>query len=272
MKIKPFLRWAGGKQNLVDSLLDNSPSEELINKYYEPFLGAGSLFFSNGFDNAEISDINTQLINAYVQIKNDHERVHNLLKKYTNRFLLNQDYYYEIRRLYNQDLLQFNYIQASRFIFLIHCNFNGIYRVNNNGKYNVPIGRIKPFIPSLKHFEEVSKKLSEITIVCQDYNQILNKVKRNDFIYLDPPYPPSDWAKPIKQYTSKSFSKTDHEKLNDFANKLREKKCFVLISYPENEFIKEIYKDWKIINSHVLRSISGKKFRKKTPELLIKNF
>lgn len=273
MKVKPFLRWAGGKQNHVDLLLKNAPEHNNNNsKYFEPFLGAGSLFFSNGFKNAYISDINPQLINSYKQIKIDYESVFRLLIKHNESFQHQKDYYYEVRSLFNGDKNEMNLIQASRFIFLIHSNYNGMYRVNKNGGYNVPVGKLKPALPSLDHLKAISNKLKSVTINCGNYNVILNLVKSGDFIYLDPPYPPYNWDKTNNQYTINHFSKKNHQDLSDFANKLVEKGCNVLLSYPDIPFVQETYDNWNIAELNSFRSISCKKERIKIPELIIKSY
>lgn len=272
MKIKPFLRWAGGKQNLVDSILANAPNDELINKYYEPFLGAGSLFFANGFSNAVISDVNPQLINSFSAIKNDYLKVHNLIQSYYRKFKKNPSYYYQIRELYNKNKTKNNYVQAARFIFLIHSNFNGMYRVNKNGDYNVPIGKLNPSLPTLEQLEIAHNKMKKTEIRCTDYRRILNEVNENDFVYLDPPYPPLEWPNIENQYTVDRFKKEDHESIAAFAEELRLINCFVMISYPDMPFIRELYQGWNIVELNIVRSISGQKQRKKVTELLIKNY
>jgi DNA adenine methylase len=270
--IKPFLRWAGGKQNLVSELLKHAPSHELIQKYYEPFLGAGSLFFANGFDNAYISDTNSQLINTYLSIKNDYRKVYSLIKLYETKFLKDESFYYRVRSEFNRNIEEKTQIQAARFIFLLHSNFNGIYRVNKKGVYNVPIGKRKPSLPSLDHLLEVSNKLKGKVIKEIDYSTIINKVQKNDFVYLDPPYPPIDWDKQLQQFTVNKFKEQDQIELALFANNLRDRGCFVMISNSDTPFIRDIYSGWNIHVIETTRSISCLKQRKKINELIIKNY
>jgi len=273
MKIKPFLRWAGGKQNIVDEMLINVPEATVINTYIEPFIGAGSLYFSSEFSNAIISDINPQLVNSYNSIKLDYLKVHNLLQKYGQEFKKNPDFYYKLRHSFNLNKNTFNYIQAARFIFLIHSNYNGMYRVNKSGNYNVPVGKLNPSLPSLLQLEAVYKKMSNTTIQCSDYKLVMKSVGSGDFVYLDPPYPPFDWANPQNQYTINGFKKEDHEMLAEVANKLRNRSdCFLLISYPDTSFVRDLYKGWDIVTLDTVRSISGRKERKKVSEVLIKNY
>lgn len=270
--MKTFLRWAGGKQKIVNQILANIPTESQIKKYFEPFLGAGSLFFANGFSKAYLSDINPQLINTYKQIKTNHIRIIQLLETYKLKFRQDPKYYYQLRDLYNQDKVENNHIQAARFIFLIHTNYNGMYRLNEKNEYNVPLGKLEPNLPDLNKLSIISDKLKETKIECQDYWNILDKVKSGDFVYLDPPYPPIDWEITQRQYTVKKFGKSDHEKLSTFANELRNTSCYVLISYPDMNFIRRLYKNWHIVKLDAFRSISCKKERKQITELLIKNY
>ncbi len=272
MKLKPFIRWAGGKQSLLADIVKNIPSDVVVNNYYEPFVGAGSLFLGSDYKRCVISDVNAQLINAYSQIKKDYIRVFNLLLSYYKSFDGNPEYYYKVRRIFNKDKKNLNYIQASRFIFLIHTNYNGMYRLNRKGEYNVPIGKLSPSIPTIDYYKELSNKLVSTNIICADYKDALTTTMENDFIYLDPPYPPLDWEAIPNQYTVCQFSKEDHEEVATVANDLREKGCKILISYPDIPFIRELYSNWNINNINAFRSISCKKERKKISEILIKNY
>lgn len=272
MKVKPFLRWAGGKQKSVDYLLKEAPDHSLYDRYFEPFLGAGSLFFANGFDNAVISDVNAQLINAYSHVKSDYLSLFELLEKHKDSFSKNTDFYYSIREDYNLNKESYDLYQASRFILLIHTNYNGMYRINKNGNYNVPLGKITPNLPDLENLKNASQKLKNVEIINTNYAGIIDSVKQNDFIYFDPPYPPLEWEKHENQYTANRFNKEDHENLAKYANFLSEKGCFVMISYPDIDFIQNLYQGWNIKKLDVFRSISCKKHRKVVSELIIKNF
>lgn len=273
MKIRPFLRWAGGKQKIIDSLLENAPPHNSINDYFEPFLGAGSLFFSNGFSTGVISDVNSELINAYNQIKNNYVSIDKNLRVFNKKFKNNKDFYYEIRSDFNKHTNQSTIIQASRFIFLIHTNYNGMYRLNRKGEYNVPVGKLNPCIPNFEHLKSISNKLKNVSIRCSGYEEILDEVKPKDFIYLDPPYPPYDWSSQQNQYTLDKFTKDHHEEVFNFSNKLSLKGCYVMISYPDIDFIRDKYgSKWNIKELDIFRSISCKKERKNISELIIKNY
>ncbi len=268
--LRPFIRWAGGKQNLVQHLLSHSPPEGSYNKYWEPFLGAGSLFFANGFKKAELSDVNEHLINAYKQIKFNPESIYKRLL--THKRKVSTDYYYEVREKYNNHLNDATIEQAVRFIFLVHTCYNGMYRVNGNGEYNVPFGKSEPSLPSFEHLKKVSKKLKSIPLKVQPYESIYDKVKRNDFIYLDPPYPKLNQSEQFQQFTIDKFSEDHQRGLADFAEQLKKKGCKVMISNSKVPLIENLYKDWNIIEVPVVRYVSCKKERKKINELIIKNY
>jgi DNA adenine methylase len=268
--VRPFIRWAGGKQNLVKYLLQNAPNKNLIDKYWEPFLGAGSLFFANGFKKAELSDVNEHLINAYNQIKNNPKAVYNRLLFHKRNF--DKDYYYEVRKSYNQHLNENTIEQASRFIFLVHTCFNGIYRVNSRGEYNVPVGKLQPSLPSFEHLKEVSKKLQGVNILTRSYEQILPLAKKGDFIYLDPPYPKLDYKEQFQQYTIDKFSEEHQVKLAECVNELKLRGCYIMISNSKTPLIERLYHNWKLVEIPVVRYVSCKKERLSIKELLIKNF
>jgi DNA adenine methylase len=268
--LRPFIRWAGGKQNLVKYLLENTPNDQSINKYWEPFLGAGSLFFANGFTNAEISDVNEHLINSYQQIRDKPKSVYNRLLYYERN--LSADFYYEVRDAFNRHLYENTIEQAARFIFLVHTSFNGIYRVNGNGEYNVPFGKENPSLPSFDHIEKISKKLKRVTVKAQPYENILSLVKKGDFIYLDPPYPKLDEKDQFQQFTIDKFSETHQKELAGFSEALKKKGCYVMISNSKVPLIENLYANWQIVEIPVIRYVSCKKERKKITELLIKNY
>jgi DNA adenine methylase len=268
--LRPFIRWAGGKQNLVHHLLEQSPPEGSFNKYWEPFLGAGSLFFANGFKKAELSDVNKHLINAYNQIKINPEPIYKRLLAHKRK--VSTDYYYEVREKYNNHLNDATIEQAARFIFLVHTCYNGMYRVNGNGEYNVPFGKSEPSLPSFEHLKKVSKKLKNIPLKVHPYDSIYDKVKRNDFIYLDPPYPKLNQTEQFQQFTIDKFSEDHQRGLAKFAEHLNVKGCKVMISNSKVPLIAELYANWNIVEVPVVRYVSCKKERKKINELIIKNY
>jgi len=264
-----FLRWAGGKKRSVNLLLNYVPKNINEINYWEPFLGAGSLFFRINCKKAYLSDLNNSLINCYKFIKKNPNGIYRILKSLRENH--NKKYYYIIRNDYNTRLLDLR--NAAEFIYLNKTSFNGIYRVNKANKYNVPYGKIKkPKFPSIKELKEISNKLKSANLNCYQFSKIINKVCKDDFIYLDPPYPPINGTSYFTNYTKEGFGYKDHEEVASFANELSNKKCKVMISNSDTPKIRKLYSGWEIVPLSVYRTISCKKNRYKVQELLIKNF
>lgn len=267
-QLKPFLRWAGGKQNLVNELAKNQP--QIFNRYFEPFVGAGSLFFHNNFQNAVLSDINPHLINAYQAIKKSAKDVHKKLIYHNNK--LNSDYYYLLRSKFNNRKNIFDLEQAAIFIFLIHTSFNGIYRVNKKGEYNVPVGKLNPAIPSLEHLIQIQSKLESTILINCMYQDVLDQISRNDFVYFDPPYPPLNSTSYFQHYSIEKFPLDQQIELAEQANRLSKRGVKVMISNAETPLIKKIYKGWNIKKVSTFRFVNCKSKRETVNELIITNY
>ncbi len=267
--VKPFIRWAGGKQNLVKKLSESIPDFKFKN-YYEPFLGAGSLFLFEGFKNANISDINPHLINSYTAIKDSAEKVHERLIFHEKK--LSKEYYYKLRELFNKKKDSFTIDQAAIFIFLVHTSFNGIFRVNKKGEYNVPFGKIKPALPDYEHLIKVQLKLRDTEIVNCMYEDMINKISHNDFVYFDPPYPPLNETSFFQHYSIDKFPNCQQEELASYACELSRKGAFVMISNAETPMIQKLYKGWNIKTVDAYRYVNCKAERKAVQELIITNY
>jgi DNA adenine methylase len=267
--VKPFIRWAGGKQNLVVKLSEHLP-KKMLGSYFEPFVGAGSLFFHNKFENPHLSDINPHLINSYLSIRDSAEDVANRLMFHKKR--VNREYYYKLRDLFNKRKGQFTIDQAAIFIFLVHTSFNGIYRVNKKGEYNVPFGKEKPAIPDIAHLLKIQNKLKGATITNGMYEDILTGVKRFDFVYFDPPYPPLNETSFFQHYSIDKFPYQQQIELSEHAQNLNKAGAFVMISNAETPMIKNLYKGWKINIVRAYRYVNCKAERKAVNELIITNF
>jgi DNA adenine methylase len=270
--IKPFIRWAGGKQALLSNLLKHLPDMNSINNYYEPFLGAGSLFF--GLENVGgcVSDINYQLINAYKCIRDDYEAVFDNCKVYEDAITKDLGFYYKLRREFNLFMCDGGTGQAARFIVLMHSNYNGLYRVNSDGLYNVPVGNKKMCLPDLCHFKSIKDRLRNVDVLHCDYRQTLRSIGKNDLVYLDPPYMPLSRINLTRQYTVKGFDLTDYDYLYAFAQDVNMRGAYVMISSSDNEYVNNLFKGWRIIRLSIRRSISCDKVRKSVDEVIIKNY
>ena len=270
-EIKPFLRWAGGKQNLIKFLIKFVPKDYNEHYYYEPFLGAGSMFFKITPKNAFLSDYNIHLINCYKMIAEYPFKIHRLLVLYSKND--SKGYYYKIRDEFNKNVNEGSYIQAAKFIYLNKACFNGIYRVNKRGTYNVPYGYKKHlYISPLRIFYKLSEILKKVKLSCFSYEKIENLVKRGDFIYLDPPYPPLNGNSNFSHYTKERFNYNDQKKLAIFAEKLSERGCNILISNADTEEIRKLYSNWYKESIDVIRFITCKSKRHKVRELVMTNY
>jgi DNA adenine methylase len=253
--------------------MDFLPSED-FGTYWEPFLGSGALFFALGPQKAVLADVNSELISCYQQVKQDPNRVYDNMQKYVPK--ISKDYYYRTRRLFNNVRGQGE--QAARFIFLNRTGFNGIYRVNNSGDYNVPYGfKEPPPFPSRKDLKEASKLLQEASLHNKSYHIVLayKKLKAKDFIYLDPPYLPHNLETAyFTHYTDGGFDLEDHKKLAKLANGLHKKGCFVMISNSDNKEIRKLYRGlhWRFHKLPVMRFIAANGTRNSVNELIITNY
>jgi len=270
-KLKPFIKYTGGKTKLLSSITPHFPKE--FNNYYEPFVGGGSVFLElfNITDNINISDINQNLINCYTIIKNNLQDLLLELKKphYTNI----SEQYYTNRNRFNEIKNNNDYIieQVALFIYLNKTSYNGMYRENQSGKFNVPFGKMKnPVICDELLLTYLSNKFQNknINIHCYDYKNILPFVKENDFVYLDPPY-----DEVFTNYTSNIFHKNEQQHLKQFIDTLTEKNVKFVLSNSATDFIKNLYKNYTIVNITTKYSIGGKNAdRGLKNEVLIKNF
>ncbi|MGQ4834414.1 MAG: DNA adenine methylase, partial [Candidatus Asgardarchaeia archaeon] len=253
---KPFVKWAGGKGQLLNIISENIPTS--FEDYYEPFVGGGAVFFylySNGLiRKAYLSDLNEDLINAYNVIK---YRVYELIEELKNRdFYANKkEQYYKIREWEPKDPIK----KAARFIYLNKTAYNGLYRVNSKGKFNVPFGRYKnPKILDEVNLLAVHEALQVAEIFVADFQDAVKTAKKGDFIYFDPPYQPVSSTARFTQYTKGAFKKEDQIRLARVFKELDSRGCFILLSNSNNYFIKTLYNNYRIITVHAKRAINSK--------------
>ncbi len=266
--IKPFLRWAGGKQLFIDKIKVFVPEE--YNTYFEPFIGGGALFFNLSPQKAVIADLNKELINCYLSIKTNPTLVYDYLINHSKQNT--QEYYYTIRKQFNI-LKNDSIAQAARFIYLNWTSFNGIYRENLKGEYNVPYGFKKNAL--LLTYDEIlnySKILSKTKIINCSYEKIESSVLKNDLVYLDPPYPPLNNSSNFTHYNKERFSEKDQIDLFNFACRLSIKEAKVIVTNADIPLIRDRYKKWNIQSLDVRRFISCKKEKHLVSELIITNY
>lgn len=273
IEMPAFLKWAGGKRRLISQIDPHLP--EKIDTYYEPFLGAGSMFFyikqKYNPKNCIISDINKDLINTFIAVRDNPHKLMKLLEYYIENN--SEEFYYDIRKKYNDRVLK-RLNRCAAFIYLNKTCFNGIYRLNLKGEFNVPYGKKKnPEIFNQANILLASKLLQGVVIKHQDYQEILSDAGEGDFVYLDPCYDPLKKTS-FTKYTEKRFTEEDSEKLRVFITQLKNFGSKVLLS---NNFVDSIrYRyplsegyEWHVVYSP--RCISSKSTgRGKIKEYLIK--
>ena len=276
-KPKPFVKWVGGKRQLLKQfkLMSLYPPEDFNpskSKYFEPFVGGGAVFFDLLPQKAVLSDMNEELVVTYNVIKNNVKDLIKSLKKHKH----NKDYFLELRTKDPKKL--FDVEIASRFIYLNKTCFNGMYRVNKSGGFNVPFGSQKnPLICDQENLLKVSKSLKKIKIVNRDYKEVLKEAKKGDFIYFDPPYYPLNRTSSFTGYTADGFFEKEQEELRDTYFELHKRGCFVMLSNSNTDFIKRLYsgldKKIKIHKVKANRMINSKGTgRGKIKEILVINY
>lgn len=294
-KVKPFLKWAGGKGQLLSEIEKYYPFEDgKITKYAEPFVGGGAVLFDilSKYDLKEvyISDINAELINTYRIIRDDIDNLITMLTTMQNAFLpmdteRRRAYYMEKRECFNNLKLNgsdgTDTEKAALMIFLNKTCFNGLFRVNRKGAYNVPMGSYKtPMICDEENLRTVSQKLQNVEIVCADYRKSADFIGDDTFVYFDPPYRPLTDTSSFTAYTENLFCDDEQIELAAFADTLHRKGAKVLVSNSdpkntnaEDDFFDNLYSSRKIRRIDATRMINCKsEARGKIKELLISNF
>lgn len=275
-KPKPFVKWVGGKRQLLRQFRDLKlyPPDEFdptVNTYFEPFVGGGAVFFDLLPKNAELSDLNHELVVAYKTIKCSVDELIESLKTH----IYDKDYYLEVRAQDPKELPDIDV--ASRFIFLNRTGFNGMYRVNKKGEFNVPFGRYEnPLICDEQNLRRVSTALQKVWIEERGYDAVLDRTKKGDFVYFDPPYHPVSATSSFTSYTSSDFTEEDQTELRDLYLKLHEKGVYVMLSNSDTPLINDLYSKQNGIRVHKVsagRSINSKADgRGKITEVVVTNY
>ena len=265
-KPTPFLRWAGSKRKLIPELKQFWDAKYKV--YHEPFMGSAQLFFAiNDAKQYILSDKNEHLVEVYQQIKNHPYQVFQHLKKFKN----NHKEYYTIRNL-KQSSLGCNQ-RAARFIYLNWLCFNGLYRTNKDGRFNVPYsGDVDKDIYKWETLKMASNKLQNANILSGDFDPIIRStVNQGEFVYLDPPYAIEN-QRIFTQYCNHTFGLNDIDRLHSSISYINNIGAYFLLSYANTKKIKSIFHQWTTFEVDVQRNIAGfSKFRRKSPELIITN-
>ena len=276
-KYQPFIKWAGGKRGLLSQILEKLPSD--FENYHEPFLGGGALFFelySRGLLDGKkvfLSDINEELINTYMVVKKAPLKLLEILNDYKDKH--SKEFYYKIREQdRDKDFKKSSSIKrAARFIYLNKTCFNGLYRVNKKGYFNVPIGSYKN--PNIADFETImsaSEALQNAEILNISFNQIRDYVKRHDLVYFDPPYYPLNNTQSFTSYNENEFLDDKQRELFELFEALHVEGCIVLHSNSDTDFIKSLYQNYRIDFLQANRFINSKSSaRGKINEVLVRS-
>lgn len=270
--VKPFLKWAGGKRQLIPELKNHMP--DAYNNYYEPFIGGGALLFNLQPKKAIISDSNQELISCYGVIRDSLDELIEDLRQHRNE----EEYFYKVREWDRKDSFKSKtpVQKASRIIFLNKTCYNGLFRVNSQGQFNAPFGRYKnPNILDEAVLKAVSSYLNaaKVKILNQDFAQTVARARKNDFIYFDPPYDPVSDTASFTGYDINGFNKDEQKRLRDTFARLSDKGCKVMLSNAYTDFIRDLYQDYICIRVKATRAINSKASRRgKIDEILVKNY
>lgn len=269
---KPFIQWVGGKREMLSQYKKYIPKK--FGVYFEPFLGGGTMFFFLKPKSSVLGDISQELIKTYEAIRDNPLKIIKLLKELKNKH--SKELYMEIRDIDRKiNLLDLDTEEiAARLIYLNQTCFNGVYRVNKNGQFNVPIGSsLNRLICDEVNIINCSNVLKKAIIKCEDFIEIVKTSKKGDFIYLDPPYFPISQYSDFTRYTKEKFYEKDQIRLKESIDKLTKKGSKIMLSNSDCPFIKNLYKGYKQIKVYSNRTLNSKKDRRgKITELLIMNY
>ncbi len=273
--VKPFLKWAGGKRQLVPEIKENH-LPATFNTYYEPFLGGGALFLDLQPQHALINDSNSELINCYQIIRDSVDELIEALSQHRNE----RNYYYDIR---DWDRSEETYNcktpvqRAARIIFLNKTCYNGLFRVNSQGQFNVPFGKYKrPNILDANVLKAVSNYLnnSQVKILNEDFQTAVDSAKQGDFVYFDPPYDPISDTASFTGYDINRFKRDEQKRLKATVDELTHRGCKVLLSNARTDFILDLYeRDYVVKTISATRAINSNALKRgKVDEVLIRNY
>lgn len=263
----PFLKWPGGKRWFVNQYLNIFP--EKYNQYLEPFLGGGSVFFALQPHSGVITDINGELINLYEMMRDQPDNLKNVMLCHQQKHC--KEYYYRIRETIYDAKVE----KAARFLYLNRTCFNGMYRVNKNGLFNVPIGSKNNCVYDIDKFCEYARILKKIEIKVSDFEETIEKAQKGDLIFADPPYVVPQNRDGFIKYNDKLFTWKDQERLCSCLNEAKKRGAYIVLTNADTEEISEMYKKYDFFIKQMSRSsmIAGNVAKRgKITELLITSY
>ena len=272
--IAPFVKWAGGKRQLIPQIRERMPAQ--FNNYYEPFVGGGAVIFELLPENAVINDINRALINAYQMIcKHPQEFLQEINRLDAEMWEDGKEYYYSLREHYNDKLMkdEFDVELAAMFVFINkHC-FNGLYRVNGKGLFNVPYNNSRRSSVDEESIKEISEFLKRVTIISGDFEAACEGAGAGDFVFIDSPYAPLNPTS-FESYTKEGFDIESHRRLANLFDELTARGCYCMLTNHNTELINELYgnKGYTIDVVSVKRMINSDASNRVGEEVIICNY
>ncbi|HEY9770750.1 MAG TPA: DNA adenine methylase [Coleofasciculaceae cyanobacterium] len=268
---KPFVKWVGGKTQLLPELTSRIPDR--VSRYFEPFVGGGALFFHYSPEQSTLIDINEELTNTYKVIKYQIEE----LIADLHQHIYEKDYYYQIRNVDRQldEYKSWSDVQrASRLIYLNKTCFNGLYRVNSKGEFNTPIGKYKnPKIVDEVNLRACSQALASTEIITGSFLEVEAKIGEDDFVYFDPPYAPLNATSNFTGYSLQGFDAQMQLSLRDLCDRLDDLGVRFMVSNSNTPLILDLYKDYKIELVYAARAINSQANKRgKIPEVIVSNY
>ncbi|WP_294427176.1 DNA adenine methylase [uncultured Streptococcus sp.] len=276
--MQPFVKWAGGKRQLIPEILNHLPQQ--FNHYYEPFIGGGALLFELGLEKSTISDNNRVLIDTYIAIRdhlNDLIPLLNELQNEHNSFddkEKSNEYYYTKRERFNELILgtDFSLERNALFMYLNKACFNGLYRVNASGFFNVPSNQKKKInIFENDNLNQISKFLQTVQIFHQDFETTVQNANEGDLVFFDSPYAPLNPTS-FDSYTKEGFSTEEHIRLSNVFQRLSERGVYCILTNHNTDFIRELYSDFNLFEVNVKRLINRDAQNRTGKELIVTNF
>lgn len=268
-RARPFLRWIGGKRALVPTLVKLLPTDVSERFYVEPFLGAGNFFFRIKPTVGLLSDINTDLIQSFILIRDEPVSFYRSVLRNIRQD--SEKHYYRIRERFNSS--KSHRLRAVYFTYLNRTCFNGIYRVNREGYFNTPYGFRDPAsFPTLSEIVSLSETLKGHLIRCGDFSETIEAAPNDSFIYADPPYPPISKTAHFDKYTRFGFGEQQQRKLSDLLTKADQRGCKFMLSNADTVLVRTLYKGFRIRQVEVRRSVSAHRNRKPAAEVIVTNY
>lgn len=263
---RPFLKWAGGKGQLLAQYARLFPPR--FGRYHEPMVGGGAVFFHLRPPRAALSDANAEVVDCYRAVRDDVEALIAAL----GRHRYDRDHYYAVRALEPARLEPAE--RAARTIYLNRAGFNGLYRVNSKGKFNVPFGRyVNPTICDADNLRACSRALRRVRLDCAPFRDVLDRVRRGDFVYIDPPYVPLSRTAHFTAYAAGGFGKADHEELARVYAELDRRGILVMLSNSDTPLVRDLYAGFRRVVVRAARSINSKATKRGlVRELVILNY